>query len=211
MSYSIQPDNASRRRAALWILLTLSVFGSLMLANFLRPPVINKAELASLGYTTLQEARQLSNLPEMIDHHGNPIGKALFRDHWTLVFFGFTHCPDVCPTTMTVMNRLAALMDERAPQVIFVSVDPDRDTQALISRYVEGFNPDFIGLTGKPEEVAKLATLFQTVYSREDPGEYYMVDHSTHIAVVNPSGQFTGMFRVPHQEEKMAKALRLLM
>ena len=199
------------RRTAGWILLTVLVFGSILLANHLRPPVIRKADLNALGYTTLQAVEPVDQVPALETHRGEVFDAAFFHDRWTLVFFGFTACPDVCPTTLAVLSQLTEQMNEMAPQVLFVSVDPARDSPDRLKHYVEGFHPTFIGVTGNPEQVAQLARRFHVVHEQREQTIAYSIDHSTHISVVNPAGEFTGTFAVPHIPERMVRALRMLM
>jgi protein SCO1/2 len=127
------------------------------------------------------------------DHAGRPRSLADFRGKAVVVFFGFTHCPDVCPTALSTIKeaveRLGA--DKGRVQVLFVTVDPERDTPDLLSRYVTAFDPSFIGLYGSAEEIARAAREFKVFYQKV-PGktpESYTVDHSTGMFVFDPQGR----------------------
>lgn len=193
-----------------WLVLALAVFGSILIANHLRPELINKSALSALGYTVLQEKVPLSDLPDLRDPDGNRINVDAFKGQWSLIFFGFTFCPDVCPTTLAVLGRLARLMEEDAPRVFFITVDPERDIPENLRQYVGAFHPDFLAYRGSEEQTQIMATQLQTVFTRQDPSENYLVDHSSHIVAISPDAVIAGIFFVPHQEERMAKVLRLL-
>jgi protein SCO1/2 len=208
-SRDYQPPAESRRVIG-WLVATLLVFGALLVANYLRPALINKEELEQLGYVVLEEKTTLKQIP-MVDHEGQTAGIEMFQGRWSLVFFGFTYCPDVCPTTLAVLNRLTEILGDLAPQVILVSVDPERDTSAVLGDYVSSFNPDFIGLTGSSEALVDFADQLHMMFARVPGIPEYTIQHSTHIAVIDPNGDFTGYFRIPHREETMATALRQLM
>jgi protein SCO1/2 len=116
-----------------------------------------------------------------------------FRGHWTLLYFGYTYCPDVCPTTLAVMastlEQLGTQSDQFVP--LFVSVDPERDTPAVLKTYLAAFGPRFVGLTGKPDAIAKLARAYG-VYFQKHPlsGGNYSVDHTSAIYLLDPEGRF---------------------
>ena len=129
----------------------------------------------------------------LTDHNGKERTLADFRGKAVVLFFGYTHCPDVCPTTMA---ELAAAMkslgqDAERVQVLFITVDPERDTADLLSKYVPSFNPSFLGLRGDPEATAKTARDFKIMYQKQ-PGstpESYTVDHSAGTFVFDPQGR----------------------
>jgi protein SCO1/2 len=129
----------------------------------------------------------------LTDHNGSPRALADFKGKVVLLFFGYTHCPDVCPTTLAeaaaVMKDLGA-QAERV-QVLFVTVDPARDTPALLARYVPSFHPSFLGLHGDEQDIAKTARDFK-VFSQKTPGssaESYLIDHSAGTFIFDPQGR----------------------
>jgi protein SCO1/2 len=161
-------------------------------------------------------------LPEfsLLDHDGQPIGPADFKDHWSLVFFGFTHCPDICPATLQVLatakQLLAAQNIAPLPTIVLVSVDPERDTPEVMAKYVAYFGDDNVGITGDIGELRKL-TGGLGIYFEKSPldinatdGEY-SVDHSAVVLVINPRGQFHALFSAPHSAENFANDLPLIM
>jgi protein SCO1 len=146
----------------------------------------------------------------LLDHRGDDFTPARLEGHWTFMFFGFTHCPDICPTTMALLNNVAQRVQKEglpAPQVVFVSVDPLRDTVEQLSRYVPYFNEDFLGVTGPMEEIGRLTRNLGIVYAYdapEEPGGAYEVDHSAAILLFNPDGHYTAMFGAPHSAAGLA-------
>jgi protein SCO1 len=144
-------------------------------------------------------------LPEfsLIDQQGRAFGSADLRGHWSLLFFGYTNCPDLCPTTLTTLaamqKRLRARKASVLPQVIFVSVDAKRDTPAQMAKYVPYFDPEFIGLTAadQPSIEAVARKLGVSVIIQPASGGNYTVDHSGAIFVLNPDGRLTAILSGP--------------
>lgn len=128
----------------------------------------------------------------MTDHSGKPRTMADFHGKAVAVFFGFTHCPDVCPTTLSEMKRVMEKLgpDSARLQVLFVTVDPKRDTPELLAKYVPSFNASFLGLYGDDDATAKIARDFKIIY-RVQPGktpDSYTLDHSAGMLVFDPQG-----------------------
>ncbi len=125
------------------------------------------------------------------------------------MFFGFTHCPDVCPTTMTMLastkKRILEAHPDAAPQVLMISVDPTRDTPEVLSRYVPFFDKAFIGATGTEEAIKALTEKMGVAYSRvpTGPGQY-TIDHTSALFVVNPQGALQAISSSPHLPEVLA-------
>lgn len=142
-------------------------------------------------------------------HTGRAFGAADLQGHPTLVFFGFTHCPDVCPTTLVKLaqvKKAAALPDLR---VLFVSVDPGRDTPAVLAAYVHAFDPEFIGATSDAAEIARVAQKFGVAVARvELPGGDYVMDHSAAVFLLDRSAQIVAVFTPPFDVAPFAADLR---
>jgi protein SCO1/2 len=131
------------------------------------------------------------------------------KGHWTLMFFGFTHCPDVCPTT-TLDNIKKASPKQKLPDVVFVSVDPERDSIDVMKKYVNYFNPKFIGATGSDEALRGLTRQMGVVYDKielDDNPNNYAMEHSTSIILVNPRGAIQAIFTAPHDAETLSQEL----
>lgn len=133
---------------------------------------------------------------ELTDHTGRPRTLADFRGKVVLVFFGFTNCPDACPTAMAEMAQVVDRLgpDGTRVQALFISVDPERDTAEVLAKYVPAFHPSFIGLRGTPEEIARTAKEFKVYYKANKPergadSRHYLVDHTAAIFVLDPRGK----------------------
>jgi protein SCO1/2 len=148
---------------------------------------------------------------------GSAVGRADWNGRWRLVFFGFTHCPDVCPTTLSVLKRARAELARTAPgvevAVRFVSVDPARDHGEVLARYVAFFDPAFEAITGSDEALLAFTRALGIVYARTPtgPGPFdYTIDHSSSILVIDPNGQLVGLIRPPHEPSAIATDLAAL-
>ena len=180
-----------------------AAFGGFWLARHLEASV---PQLES--GTWLPQPREIGDF-RLTDHLGQPFTARDLLGHPTLVFFGFTHCPDVCPTTLAKLAQLkkvAALPDVR---VVFVSVDPQRDTPAAMGLYAHAFDPDFIGVTGDPAAITKLTSRFGIAVSRvELPGGDYTMDHSAAVFLLDTHGRIVAIFTPPFDIARFAQDLR---
>ena len=146
---------------------------------------------------------------------GKPLTEADWKGRWTVAFFGYTNCPDVCPTTLATFKQAHAKLrkDDVADRVRFdfISVDPARDVPDVLSRYVGYFSKDFVAATGTDEELTKLTRGLGLIYSREETGNGdYAVDHSASAVIIDPNGREVGLFRPPFDAATMAADLEQL-
>lgn len=152
----------------------------------------------------------------LLDHDGATVDGTVFEGQWDLVFFGFTHCPDICPATLQILAQARKQLTEQdqdpLPRIVLVSVDPERDTPELMSKYVSLFGDGNLGITGDLEEVGKLTEALG-IYFAKAPAEdgNYSVDHSTVVLVINPQGRFQALFSAPHRVEDIVHDLPLIM
>jgi protein SCO1/2 len=146
------------------------------------------------------------------DHDRKPFTAESLRGHWSLVFAGYTNCPDICPFTLAnldqVMREVARLRPDRLPAVIFLAVDPARD-QANLKDYVEQFNPHFIGITGKLDQIDRALKGFDAVAVRSKPDAQgnYSVSHSAAVAVIDPQGRLVAKLNPPFDPGPTAQFL----
>lgn len=169
-------------------------------------------DLASLK--VLPEPRVIADF-DLLDQDGKPFALQRLRGTWSLLFFGFTYCPDICPGTLYDLEQVHRALGDApgisdAHQVVFVSVDPERDTPARLAEYVTYFDPDFQGVTGAPEQLAPLAMQIGVAYRIEpheagDPN--YAVDHSASVFLVDPDARLYGIFPSPHDPALMIRDL----
>jgi protein SCO1/2 len=151
----------------------------------------------------------------LVDQLGHEVPAASLRGHFLLVYFGYTSCPDVCPTALTTMSRTLDLLgsDGRDVLPLFVTVDPQRDTVDVVRAYVEHFHPRLIGLAGSPAAVAAAQRAFQVSAQREssDAPRNYLVDHSLFIYLAGPDGKVLKVFHAGQPAAGIAVEVRSLM
>lgn len=149
---------------------------------------------------------------ELTAHTGERVRLSDFRGKHVVLYFGYTFCPDVCPTTLARINQTLNLLDEKADdvQVLFVSVDPERDTPAKLAQYVGAFNPTFLGLTGSEQDVMQAATPFGVYFAKQEvEGKSdYLVDHTATAMVVDTEGRVKLIWPPSTSSEFMAEDLR---
>jgi len=165
--------------------------------------------------TILSQPRALPALP-LFDQDARPLPAGYLRDRWTLVFFGFTQCPDICPNTLTMLaqmqRELADLPQPQRPRVLLVSVDPERDTPAILKAYVQFFDPAFAAATGTADGVATTAAAFSVPYARvprADGG--YTMDHGAGLFFVSPAGALAAYASPPLDPRVLARDFRQLL
>jgi len=152
----------------------------------------------------------------LTDHTGKATRLADFKGKVVVIFFGYTHCPDVCPTTLSDMAQALNLLGKDSAskvQVVFVTVDPERDTQALLAGYVPSFNPNFMGLYGDEAATARVAKDFHVYYQKQQGknSQSYSVDHTAGSFVIDPSGKLRLSMRYGLKAESIAHDLRILL
>jgi protein SCO1/2 len=144
---------------------------------------------------------------------GQPLDLALWHGHWNVVYFGYTSCPDVCPTTLAMFKQAwkdLGVLKENV-RFDFISVDPQRDAPENLAKYVAFFSPDFVAATGSDEELTRLTRALGLMYARTtDANGAVQVDHSGSAVIVNPQGQLVGMFRPPFTAAQIVADLTTL-
>ena len=155
-----------------------------------RPPAgaVPAGEVVSTGQADIGGPFQL------VDHEGRAVDESLLQGKWSLVFFGFTYCPDYCPTTLAALDATQARLGDRAKdlQIVFISVDPERDTPKALKDYLssDGFPEGVIGLTGAPEQVKAAADAYKAFYQKVGEGEGYTMNHTLTVYLMGPDGRF---------------------
>jgi protein SCO1/2 len=149
----------------------------------------------------------------LIDQNGKTVTDRDFAGRYTLVFFGFTHCPDICPAELQVMTAALDQLGDKADKVvpIFITLDPERDTPQIVGDYVRNFSPRLVGLTGSAEAVAGAARAYRVIYAKvEDPSSAngYSVDHSALVYLMGPNGDYLEHFAYGTSAATMAETLR---
>ncbi|PCK09389.1 MAG: SCO family protein [Alteromonadaceae bacterium] len=149
---------------------------------------------------------------QLRDHHNKPFELTDIQGKWSLMYFGFTHCPDICPTTLADLNRMMGMLeDEYAEQVqvTLVSLDPARDTPEVLAQYVPYFNPSFIGVTGEFINIMQLTQNVNVAFNKISQGDdSYTIDHSSYLVLVNPRGHYHGFFKPPFEPTTLKLTLQ---
>ena len=163
--------------------------------------------------TVLPQARELPTVT-LTDHEGERWTNAALEGQWQFLFFGFTHCPDVCPLTLATLagtlDRIEQSGTEVMPEVVFVSVDPRRDDPAAMQSYLGHFHDDFVGVTGERSEIDRLTGALGISYRIHEPDSHgdYAVDHSAAILLIDPRGRLRALWQPPHGREVLADEFR---
>ena len=170
-----------------------------------------------IGWDALQGGRQTIGGPFVLtDQDGRTVTEASFKGKPTLIYFGFTYCPDVCPTALLLMETAMEKLGPDVPKkvnMVMITIDPERDTQKLLKDYVSNFGSTFTGLTGTPEQVAAAARAYR-VYYQKVPGKNgapYLMDHSSIIYLLDRNGRFVTHFTHEAKAETIAAGVAKLL
>ncbi len=149
----------------------------------------------------------------LVSEENTPLTKESVSGHWTVMYFGFTHCPDICPNSLALLNKVDAELGEidDAVQYMMVSVDPERDTPERLKDYVRYFNPGFRAATGSLESITAFAKQVGVVAIKVDQDDMpggYTVDHTSVFALLNPQGNLSGLITAPHTVDNVAAGVR---
>lgn len=193
------------------VLLVLAMLTGIGLAlTVVAPPAPSLPQTA----TVLPEP---ADLPEfsLTDSAGNERSRDLFTDDWHLLFFGFTHCPDICPMTLatlsTAQRELIEAGAESVPQIVLVSVDPERDTPEVLDEYMGHFGDGHVALTGPEPALRELTEPLHIYFNKVALEEGYTMDHSSVVLLVDPEGRFHSLFSGPHTVDNFVHDLPILM
>ena len=174
----------------------------------------DQAAMIDAGIILLPQSRKLPQLT-MTNQDGQPVQVNAFKGKWTLLFFGYTYCPDICPTTLAQLRQIKGELPKEVVsklRVVLISVDPNRDTPQQLKLYLSYFDKEFSGLTGSVPDIQKLANGVSIPFIPADtskPG--YFVDHSGNLAVLGPDGTQRGFIRAPFNTQKLMAQLPQLL
>jgi protein SCO1/2 len=174
----------------------------------------DKVALLDAGIVLLPQSRSLPSLA-LTDQNGQALQVDQLKGKWSLLFFGYTFCPDICPATLAQLRQLQGMLPAEAKdklRVVLVTVDPQRDTPEQLKKYLGFFDPAFLGLTGSQEDLQKLAAAVSIPYIPADTSqENYTVDHSGNLVIIGPDGTQRGFIRAPLHNDKLAEQLPSLL
>jgi len=181
-----------------------------------RTPTLSVEELRDRGVFILPTPREIAPFEDLTTHTGEPFTLADLQGQWSFIFFGFTNCPDICPTAMSILAQAEQTLNEESPELaedfqgILVTVDPERDDLETLEQYVQAFSPEFIGVRGDRAATADLTTQLNVAFAKVPADDGYTVDHTANIVIVNPRGHYHGFAKMPHQADTMVSAFRTL-
>jgi protein SCO1/2 len=189
--------------------LAVGVAAWLQLREPAATPAVSHIETRSA--TLLPQLRSLQPF-SLRDQHGRPFTNQTLQGRWTFLSFGYTNCPDICPTTLAMLTSMGRQIDASGNsaeyQIAFVSVDPERDTQQRLAEYIDFFNPEFLGVRGDDSELQRLTRPLGILYVKvttENSAMGYVMDHSASIILVDPQGRYHALFSSPHDPDDMAQ------
>jgi cytochrome oxidase Cu insertion factor (SCO1/SenC/PrrC family) len=169
-------------------------------------------DVARLGSSGLTASVSVGGRFALTDEHGNAVTDQTYRGRWMLVYFGYTFCPDVCPTEL---QTIAGALDKLGPQAksvapLFITIDPERDTPVALANYVKLFDDRLIGLTGTPEQISAVARAYRVYYAKVTPKDSttYLMDHSSFIYLIGPDGKLRALFRPGESAQELADGVR---
>tara|TARA_R110000868_G_scaffold69261_1_gene204181 strand:- start:57549 stop:58205 length:657 start_codon:yes stop_codon:yes gene_type:complete len=203
------------KQPKVWITLILILgFIAMLLGAFAYKHYKPEAKLHELDATVLTQSRTVKPFT-LTDENGKPYTNQQLKGHWTFVYFGYTSCPDICPTTLAVLNQMyGKLLQTKTanPDVLFVSVDPHRDSPKHLKEYIKYFNGKFMAATGSHKQIQALTKELGIAYrivpekgkTEKNPGDTYLVDHSGAVLLFNPQGRLHAIFTQPDNAENMA-------
>jgi protein SCO1/2 len=187
--------------------------------GIIKPHYLNASSSIKIDGVYLAEPKEIEEF-QLMDDRGKAFTKNNLKNRWTLMFFGFTNCGYVCPTTMAELNKMVKtlqkkLPNKKLPQVVLVSVDPERDSVKKMHDYVKVFNPKFIGvradLKNTQEFEKQLHIAAVKMQPQGAPKNQYMVNHSADIILFNPEGKVQAYLSYPHESEQMVKDYQLIL
>jgi len=207
--------NSGVRTTVILCLAFVAIVLGVMVYSVTREPLLDEAALREQGTFLLPTPREIAPF-SLVDQHGVEFDNARLKGHWSLLFFGFTSCPDVCPVTLAALAQVEQKLVDTGRQdlldqlnVYFVSVDPERDDAAVIAKYVDAFSPRFTGVTGSREALAAFAQQLNVAFMKvPDANGGYVIDHTGNIIIVDPKGHYAGFMKLPHQADRILMAYK---
>ena len=198
----------------------LLCFGALFLGLYLQLfgfnlPVVQTVKEPKISNFFWPEQKTLSEF-EMVSHQNKPFKLSDMSGQWNLLFFGYTHCPDICPITMSTMKQTQQHLEQNKSAIsnqikyVFISVDGERDTPAHLNQYIGYFGDSFTGATGNKSQVDSLATQLGIPYAiaPHEPGESYLVSHTGSLFLISPEGKLASIFQMPFTAEEISERLQ---
>jgi len=203
-----------QRKRGIWLTVMLLVLAVVVIVSgfvytMVKPKLMSEAALRANGVFLFERVRDFGQFA-LTDDDGQPFTPAALQGKWSLLFFGFTYCPDVCPTTLVDLGKFYQQLSpeqQQQTQIVMVSVDPARDSVEKLKQYVRYFNPQFRGVTGEFLDLQKFATSLSIPFAKvPGGGDNYLIEHSANVVVINPNGHYIGFIKGPVNVETMLQA-----
>ena len=206
---------ATIRSTVLLCLGFITIVVGMFVISVTRTPQLSDEEMRAAGVFLLPQPRALAEF-QLENQFGESFAPENLENKWTFVFFGFTNCPDVCPTSMAELGRAeralhnAGDMAEQPMQGVLVSVDPDYDTPEALGKYAQAFSPRFLGIWGEREDLVALTQQVNVAFAKvpmplsqsaSADASGYTVDHTGNLVIINPRGHYHGFIKMPHESE----------
>ncbi|MEN8206534.1 MAG: SCO family protein [Pseudomonadota bacterium] len=194
------------------IIIILATVAGILSARFFLHSSVVEDELAATRFPVAREVKPFA----LVDHDNAVFDNAALEQHWSFLFFGYTYCPDVCPTTLSVLNSIAQRLQDVDADIRFVmvTVDPERDTPERLAEFVTYFNGDFLGVTGTDQGLEQLTRQLGILYERVQPepgSEAYLMDHTAAVFLFDPDGRYHAVFSPPLSVETIAGDFRKML
>jgi protein SCO1/2 len=194
------------------IIIILATVAGILSARFFLQRTVVQDELAATRFPVAREVQPF----ELVDHNNVVFDNAALEQHWSFLFFGYTYCPDVCPTTLSVLNSIAQRLQDVDTDIRFVmvTVDPERDTPERLAEFVTYFNGDFLGVTGTDQGLEQLTRQLGILYERVEPepgSEAYLMDHTAAVFLFDPDGRYHAVFSPPLSVETIVGDFRKML
>ncbi|MFL0811264.1 MAG: SCO family protein [Agarilytica sp.] len=199
-----------KRSRGIWITVAsifcvIALFMAMFLHKITSPRVLSKEELLVNRAIVFDPPRIIEPF-ELLDQYGNGFDLERLKGKWSLIYFGFTHCPDICPTSLSQLNKVLDVLDQdvaEQTQVILVSLDPARDTPEQMRSYLDYFSPSFVGVTGDFLEILSFTRNVNVAFNKVVLDDDYTIDHTGHLVLINPNGHYHGFFKPPFELAKL--------
>lgn len=213
MESPVKDARANIRKTVAVLVIFIALLLSLLVYRITAPQQLSLGQLRELGAVVFEAPRSFKT-EQLHDQNGEPFDASRWQGKWSLLFFGYTYCPDVCPTTLAMLRNVKQALapeQQQDTQVVLVSVDPARDTNDRLAQYVEYFDPDFIGVSGEFLDLQRFGQQLNSAFTKvPGGGDDYLIDHSANIVLINPRGDYQGFIKPPFQVEQLTYAYEQL-
>lgn len=201
---------SKKQKRGIWItivsiLIVVSMFMGMFLHKITSPRIMSAEELRVNGAIVFDSPRIIKEF-DLTDHTNTAFTLDDLKGKWSIAFFGFTHCPDICPIALGKLSQVVKQLDPKIAeqtQILLVSVDPARDTPEKLAQYVSHFNPDFIGVTGEFLDIMSLTRNVNVAFQKVVLDDDYTIDHTGNLILINPKGHYHGFFKPPFELAKL--------